>query len=133
VHAARHSTAQHRLLHKRTGADSDALLCALSARFSHCVSTQRGNPSCTFHTSGRVGVAQRWYRCLTCDFTDANHKGCCAPCASKCHVGHRLVDKGTQFGYCDCGAERLCDSEVGGTVCASAIFHRVPRDTTAEL
>jgi hypothetical protein len=102
--------------------------------FSHCVSTQRGNPSCTFHTSGRVGVAQRWYRCLTCDhFTDANHKGCCAPCASKCHVGHRLVDKGTQFGYCDCGAERLCDSEVGGTVCAGAIFHRVPRDTTAEL
>lgn len=56
---------------------------------------------CTYHKYGKEHISQSYYTCSTCWGPDGTF-GCCIPCASSCHKGHRLKKEYGLF-YCDCG------------------------------
>eukprot|EP01102_Stenamoeba_stenopodia_P012088 TRINITY_DN3775_c0_g1_i1.p1 TRINITY_DN3775_c0_g1~~TRINITY_DN3775_c0_g1_i1.p1 ORF type:complete len:459 (+),score=61.72 TRINITY_DN3775_c0_g1_i1:387-1763(+) len=65
---------------------------------------------CTFRTSGRTMMCQRFFVCKTCWPRDSKNIqiGCCVVCAHRCHLGHNVIEiaKCTQA-YCDCGEGTL--------------------------
>jgi hypothetical protein len=68
------------------------------------------NPTCTYHRSGKSFITQKYYRCITCDFTADKNKGVCEPCVKSCHAGHSVTGPNEGGFYCDCGSEGKCCS-----------------------
>lgn len=67
------------------------------------IDSKTGDKTCTYAPKKSRFVEQEFFRCPQC-FRDGQGLGVCAPCARRCHRGHRgLVSIDATGAYCDCG------------------------------